>query len=172
MKSTSDFAHALRQGAHVSYGKKLFTHVLSAFDGKGKAPAGSSSARSPLANGAGRLRPGARFPRAPRVARASPGALDATSDLTDAEVIELIDLAGHDLIDFSCTDASAPAHMKVHVVDADPHVPLRILREDQGGYAIARDETIVFAADADRMYVLQDDMLFRCSPPSHAARGF
>lgn len=173
MKSTSDFAHALRQGAHVSYGKKLsFTHVLSAFDGKGKALAGfieravSSRERGGEAASWRSLSPGAS--RRARVA----GAPGRDLDLTDAEVIELIDLAGHDLIDFSCTDASAPAHMKVHVVDADPHVPLRILREDQGGYVIARDETIVFAADADRMYVLQDDMLFRCSPSFARCAGF
>ena len=93
-------------------------------------------------------------------------------DLTDAEVIELVDLADHDPIDFSCTDASARTRMKIHVVDADPHIPLRILREEQGGYVIARDETIVFAADADRMYVLQDDMLFKCLPSFARCAGF
>mgnify|MGYP003374815329 FL=1 len=173
MKNTSDFAHALRQGAHVSYGKKLsFTHVLSAFDGKGKALAGFIERAVSARERGGEAASWRSFAQgAARRARAT-GAPGRDLDLTDAEVIELVDLADHDPIDFSCTDASARTRMKIHVVDADPRIPLRILREEQGGYVIARDETIVFAADADRMYVLQDDMLFKCSPSFARCAGF
>ena len=173
MKNTTDFAHALRQGAHVSYGKKLsFTHVLSAFDGKGKALAGFIERAVSARERGGEAASWRSFAQgAPRRTRAT-GAPGRDLDLTDAEVIELVDLADHDPIDFSCTDASARTRMKIHVVDADPHIPLRILREEQGGYVIARDETIVFAADADRMYVLQDDMLFKCSPSFARCAGF
>ncbi|WP_206214688.1 SNF2 helicase associated domain-containing protein, partial [Adlercreutzia sp. ZJ242] len=155
MKSVSSFVEAVRTREHVAYGKKLaFTHAPSAFDERGCAlvrfleRAVAQRERTPDAM---RWRSFA----APYVGR--------DLDLSDGEVIDLIDLLGHDSVALECTDGSFRRSSSAHVVDADPRIPLRITRHE-GGYVIMRDENVAFAAEGARMYVLQDGMLFRCSP--------
>lgn len=163
MKSASDFARALRCGSFVTYGKKLaFTHTLDAFDERSQRLASFIEHAVAQREHAGDL--AYRRFAAPSVGR--------DVNLTDGEVIELVDILAAEPFNFECTDASMRSRMRIHVVQGDPHIPLRITRSERGGYVIERDEPVAFAAEGQRMYVLQDDMLFCCTPSFARAADF
>lgn len=155
MKDVVAFADAVKNEERVTYGKKLaFTHTDAAFDDRSRKIAAfieRACARRERA-----IDPAHHARRAGRGARRD-------LDLSEGEVIELIEIMGTDLIEFNCTDATTRSRMRIHVVSGDPDLTLRIVRDEDGGYLIPRDEGLVFAAEGERMYLLQDDMLFRCS---------
>lgn len=155
MKSIGAFMNAVRTRSHVAYGKNLaFTHVPELFDEKARALISfldrATAQRTRATETAWWRSP------APDVGR--------SIDLTEGEVVELVDLMSDSPFAFECTDRSLRKSARMTVVDADPRVPLRIERYERGGYVIARDSEIVFAAEGPRMYVFEDDRAFRCTP--------
>ena len=157
MKSISDFAEAFETGAVVTYGKRLsFAHTLGAFDARSRRLVSFiRRAVERRSQQEGALSWHTRSRRA---------AVGRALDLSEEEAVDLVDLIADAPFDLDCTDGSMPAHQSVTVVDEDPRVPLRIEREEDGGYLIERDEAIVFACAADRMIVLRDATLHRCTP--------
>ena len=157
MKSISDFAEAFETGAVVTYGKRLsFAHTLGAFDARSRRLVSFiRRAVERRSQQEGTLSWHTRSRRA---------AVGRALDLSEEEAVDLVDLVADAPFDLDCTDGSMPAHQSVTVVDEDPRVPLRIEREEDGGYLIERDEAIVFACAADRMIVLRDATLHRCTP--------
>lgn len=159
VKSISNFANALREESFVTYGKKLaFTHTPSLFDERSRALAQFIERAATQ-----RERRSDAF-RLSYYRSYFTESVGRDINLTEGEVIELLDILKTATFDFECTDSSLRRSSKAHVVDADPRITLRITRADQAGYLIRRDEEMVFAAAGDRMYLLQDDMFFRCSP--------
>lgn len=154
VKSISEFVEHVRQGEHVSYGKKLaFTHSIDAFDERSK-----RIVRFLMRAVAQREQQVGSSPW-----RMQANAVGRNISLTEAEAIELIDLNDQAPFPFESDDFGLRSNMIVHVVEDNPPIELRII-EESGGYAIMRDDDIVFAANEDRMYVLVDDILYRCTP--------
>lgn len=154
MKSISEFVEHVRRGEHVSYGKKLaFTHSIDAFDERSK-----NIVRFLTRAVSQREQQGSSSPW-----RMQANAVSRSISLTEAEAIELIDLNAHAPFPFESDDYGLRSTMTVHVAEDNPPIELRIIEED-GGYSIMRDDDIVFAASEDRMYVLVDDILYKCTP--------
>ena len=170
VSNIADFASNIKREAYFSYGQNLaFVHTLDAFDEQSQklaafimravarrreiaaAHASTALGRAEFGGGSSRRRGSSLLP-------------GRSLNLEESEAVDLMDLFGADPVEFECTDASLPAHMSIHIVEDDPDIPLRIIGQNGKGYLIARDEDVVFAAEGRRMYVLQDDMLFRCTP--------
>ena len=155
MKSIGEFVEHMRQGEHVVYGKKLaFTHSPFAFDDRSREIArfleravAQRSQRSELSY---------------RRAQAA-SAVGRNLDLTEAEAIELFDLLGSVPLTLEGGDYGMRRSTTVRIVEEDPRIALNFTRTEDG-YLIRRDEPIVFAAAGSRMYVLQGDVLHKCSP--------
>ncbi len=153
LRSLAEFATALRTGETVAYGQKLaFAHAPEAFTAHGRALAGfiarAVAARNRLvARRAGRE-----------------GGTDRELFLTEAEVVELIDLEGGRTFTLEGGDGVLRRTNQVSAIDEDPALTLRLCALDPGGYTIMRDEPLVFAAAGERLYVVQDDLLYRCTP--------
>ncbi len=154
MKSISDFVGRMRRGERFSYGKKLaFTHV----------PAMLAESARPIA----------RFlDRAVALREQATGSafwryrgrdeIGRDLDLSDYELIELLDLLDGRPFTVEGTDYGTRSLTRAHVVSADPDVEVSVRRTDDGGYAIEADE-LAFVAQGDRMYLWQGETFFRCS---------
>ncbi|MCI8469387.1 MAG: serine/threonine protein kinase [Eggerthellaceae bacterium] len=148
LRSLSEFAAALRTGETVSYGPKLsFAHVRDAFTDHGWALAllierAATSGRQGRARGA---------------------AADRALALTDDQVVALLDLQGARTTTLEGGDGVLRRVNEVSAIDEDPAITLR-LRPEGDGYVIMRDEPLVVARSGERAYVVQDDLLYRCTP--------
>ena len=163
MKSISDFVDRMRRGERFSYGKKLaFTHV----------PAMLAESARPIA----------RFlDRAVALREQATGSafwryrgrdeIGRDLDLSDYELIELLDLLDGRPFTVEGTDCGTRSLTRAHVVSADPDVEVSVRRTDDGGYAIEADE-LAFVAQGDRMYLWQGETFFRCSADFARTAGF
>lgn len=163
MKSISDFVGRMRRGERFSYGKKLaFTHV----------PAMLAESARPIA----------RFlDRAVALREQATGSafwryrgrdeIGRDLDLSDYELIELLDLLDGRPFTVEGTDYGTRSLTRAHVVSADPDVEVSVRRTDDGGYAIEADE-LPFVAQGDRMYLWQGETFFRCSADFARTAGF
>ena len=163
MKSISDFVGRMRRGERFSYGKKLaFTHV----------PAMLAESARPIA----------RFlDRAVALREQATGSafwryrgrdeIGRDLDLSDYELIELLDLLDGRPFTVEGTDYGTRSLTRAHVVSADPDVEVSVRRTDDGGYAIEADE-LAFVAQGDRMYLWQGETFFRCSADFARTAGF
>ncbi len=164
MKSVGEFVENMRNGAQVTYGKKLsFTHTLDAFDASSRrivqlierAVAGREQQDSPAYRTISYYIPKTRLSRAGQL-------IGRNLNLTEAEAVELFDCLGDAPFEFEGSDPSVPVRARVPIVEGDPPIDLRLVK-DEGGYLIPRDFEIAFAVDGPRMYVLHDATLYRCS---------
>ena len=154
MKSIGDFVEHMRCGDHVSYGKKLaFTH----------SPGMLTEASRKIARFLERAVSQRSHDAAAYWRPQSSSNAGRVLHLTNAEAIELLDLMGSDPFTLEGSDSGIRATSQVHIIEDDPFIALRITKA-KDGYLIMRDERLVFAADGERMYVLQDDVLYKCSP--------
>ncbi|WP_165247722.1 DEAD/DEAH box helicase [Adlercreutzia sp. ZJ141] len=156
MKSISSFLDAVHNAQFVTYGKKLaFTHAPAAFDEHARKIIDflerAVENRTRLDN----------FLFWHNRARAL---IERDLSLSDVEVIELLDLLADYPFELSCSGPSLTTRLMVEIRQCDPCIPLKIERSSKGGYVIDRTSDIVFVAVHDRMYVLQDDGLYNCSP--------
>ena len=155
MKSISDFVGRMRRGERFSYGKKLaFTHV----------PAMLAESARPIARFLDRA-------VALRERYRGRDEIGRDLDLSDYELIELLDLLDGRPFTVEGTDYGTRSLTRAHVVSADPDVEVSVRRTDDGGYAIEADE-LPFVAQGDRMYLWQGETFFRCSADFARTAGF
>lgn len=164
MKSISDFVGRMRRGERFSYGKKLaFTHVPALL--------------------AERARPIERFlDRAVALREQATGSafwryrgrdeIGRDLDLSDYELIELLDLLDGRPFTVEGTDCGTRSLTHAHVVSADPDIDVRVERTDEDGYAIVQPDELPFVAQGDRMYLWQGDAFYRCSADFARTAGF
>ena len=170
MKSIGEFVGHLRSGDHVTYGKKLaFAHTLDAFDEASAAIARFlDRAVASREQGSSHLRLSSYYyDLAPSAFRPST-TVGRRLNLTEAEAVELIDLAARavgpaGLIAFEGEDPSVPVRCALRVIEGDPPLEIKMTEADKEGYLILRDQQIAFAADGLRMYALHGSQLFRCT---------
>lgn len=156
LKSIADFVGRMRRGETFSYGKKLaFTHHPAMLTERAQSVARfldkAVAAREHADNAISR-----RY-------RGREGA-DRDLDLTEAELIELVDALDGTEFTVEGTDYGVRSNARVHVEHQDPRIDLKLNKVGVDGYSIIRTDTIPFAAHGDRMYVWQDDAFYRCSP--------
>ena len=156
MKSVSDFVKRMRAGERFSYGKKLaFTHSPALLTPRAQRIAAFLDRAVAL-----RERSGA----ASRWGYSIGVDVGRDLDLSQAEVIELLDALDGGPLTIRGTDFGTRSITDVRIVDEDPTVHVSLKRAPDGGYLIERGSDLVFAAQGDRMYVWMDDTLYRCSP--------
>ncbi|WP_368042427.1 DEAD/DEAH box helicase [Gordonibacter massiliensis (ex Traore et al. 2017)] len=156
LRSISDFVRRMRTGERFAYGKKLaFAHVPSAFTDRGRALVG-------FLDKAVSLREQANGPLYGRYR--SREEVERSLDLSDWELIELLDVLDGTSFTVEGTDYGTRSVTQARIVHEDPFIDVRLNRTDKGGFAIARGDDIPFAAQGERMYVWQDDLFYRCSP--------
>ncbi len=162
LKSVTDFVHRMRKGETFSYGKKLaFAHHPAMLTERAQ-----SLARFLDKTVAVREHADTAFSRRYR----SRDSADRDLDLSEAELIELVDML--DGTDFAVegNDYGVRSNTLAHVEHQDPRIDLKLNKVGADGYSIVRTDAIPFAAHGERMYVWQGDVFFRCSPEfSHCA---
>lgn len=155
MKSISDFVERMRRGERFAYGKKLaFAHTPAALAEQARAIArflDRAVAQREQASGSAFLR----YRGRDEVGR--------DLDLSDYELIELLDLLDGRSFTVEGTDYGTRSLTRAHVVSADPDVDVRVQRTDDDGYAIAPKDEFPFVAQGDRMYLWQGETFYRCS---------
>lgn len=156
MKSISEFVDRMRSGERFSYGKKLaFTHIPTLLTDHAREVAQFLDRAVSLRERA----TGSAFWR-----YRGKDEVGRDIDLSDAEVIELLDLQAGRTFSVQGTDYGTRSVTHAHIVDADPHIDINLRASERGGYLIVRSDDIVLAAQGERMYVWQDDVFYRCSP--------
>lgn len=156
LKSISDFVQHMRTGERFSYGKKLtFTHTPNALTPQARAVARFLERAVSLRAQASKTMHGYYSSR-------NEAARDL--DLSDSEVVELLDTLGEGTFTVEGTDYGTRSLTKAHVMEADPSLEIRLHQTDEGGYAIGRTENLVVVTSGDRSYIWQDDIFYRCSP--------
>lgn len=164
MKSISDFVGRMRRGERFSYGKRLaFTH----------APALLSEHARSLA---------LYLERAVALREQATGTafwryrgrdeIGRDLELSDYELIELLDLLGERPFIVEGTDYGTRSLTHARIVEADPTIDIVLQRTDDGGYALVQSEATPFVAQGDRMYVWQGETFYRCSPDFARTAGF
>ncbi len=150
MADIAAFTQALAGERFLSYGKMLaFVHTYDALD--------EPSRRLALVMGdiidhQGSARPTKR-----------------TLQLTEQDVVRLIDAVGDESFSFANQETDADAQV-MHAVDANPDLALRIIRASDEYYEIVRDEDIKVALGCDHAVVILDGVAYRCSRSfAHAA---
>ncbi|WP_139652597.1 DEAD/DEAH box helicase [Raoultibacter phocaeensis] len=164
VKSISEFASRMRKAEHYSYGKKLaFTHTPALFTERGQAVARfidkAVSVRD-YANGSALWRYRGR---------------DDTGrdlDLSEAELIELIDALDGTTFLVEGTDYGVRANTRAHVEHEDPPIEIKLNKVGDAGYSLVRADPIPFAASGERMYVWLGDAFYRCSPACSSCADF
>ena len=155
MKSITDFVERMRRGEHFSYGKKLaFTHTPASLtdDARGIARfLDRAVALREQATGSAFLR----YRGRDEVGR--------DLDLSDYELIELLDLLDGRPFTVEGTDYGTRALTRAHILSADPDIHIVLERTDDEGYAIVPAEEPPFVAQGTRMYLWKDDTFYRCS---------
>lgn len=164
MKSISDFVGRMRRGERFSYGKKLaFTHVPSLLADQARPIArflDRAVAQREQAAGTAFLRYRGR------------DQIGRDLDLSDYELIELLDLLDGRPFTVEGTDWGTRSLTHARIVSADPDIDVRVERTDEGGYAIVQPDELPFVAQGDRMYLWQDDTFYRCSADFARTAGF
>lgn len=156
LKSITDFVHRLRTGERFSYGKKLaFVHSPSAFTERARAVARFLEKAVTLREQAS----GAAFWR-----YRTRDEVGRDLDLSEIEVIELLDLLTDAAFTVEGTDYGTRSLTQAHIVEEDPYLEVSLNRSSKGGFVIARAADLPFVAHGDRMYVWQGDTFYRCSP--------
>lgn len=156
IKSISDFVGRIRKREQFTYGKKLsFVHAPDMFTDRARAIAAfldkAVSVRDHVNSSASwRYR----------------GRDDSGRDLelSDVEVIELIDLLDGTTFSVDGTDYGVRSNARAHVEHEDPIIDIKLNKVGTEGYSIVRADPIPFAAHGDRMYVWLGDTFYRCSP--------
>lgn len=155
MKNISDFVGRMRTGERFSYGKKLtFPHVPHMLDDQARDIARFLDRAVSLRAQASRAVFGYYGSRT-QVAR--------DLDLSDAELVELLDILDDRPFTVEGTDYGIRSLTKCHVVDHDPRLDVILERTDEGGYTIALADDVVVAAYGDRLYLWKGDVFYRCS---------
>ncbi len=156
MKGISEFVERMRAGERFSYGKRLaFTHAPAQLTDRGRAIAQFLDRAVSLRERAN----GTAFWR-------NRGRDEVGRDLglSDAEVIELLDLLVGQTVTVQGTDYGTRSVTHARIVEGDPRITVDLRAAEDGGYLIMRGDDVVLAAQGSRMYVWQDDVLYRCSP--------
>lgn len=156
MKSITDFVHRMRTGEQFSYGKKLaFTHVPAVLTERAQPIAAfldKAVALREQVNGTAFWRYRGR------------DEVERDLDLSDSELIELFDILAGTLFTIRGTDYGTRSIMKASIIDADPSVHIEVNASHKDGYIVAAAEEIPFVTQGERMYALQGDALYNCSP--------
>ena len=142
-------ARAIAGRTYLEYGKKLgFVHTLDAFD----------EASVPLARLIGEI--GNRTSSARRDLK-----------LDEGEVVRLLDALGANIFNY-VDDTNAHAPLEVRIEDADPDLGIRIVRADEGGYEVLRDEEIEVLSGSGTSYVIAGERIFRTSAAFEETAAF
>lgn len=162
LRSVTDFVHRMRTGEFFSYGKKLsFVHSSRMFSSQGRAIVRFLDKAVSLREQVG----GSSFLR-----YRGRDEVERDLNLTDSELIELLDALTGTLFTVRGTDYGTRSVTQAYVVDEDPSINITIERSNMGGYDITATEDLPFAAQGDRMYVWRGDIFYRCSSTfSHTA---
>ena len=156
MKSISDFVERMRAGEHFAYGKKLaFTHVPALLTERGRALAQFLDRTLALREQVD----GISF-----WSYRSRGEIGRTLELSDAEVIELLDIMAGQTFIVQGTDVGTRSITHARVVDEDPRLTVELHPAEHGGYTLCCPGSPVPVARGNRLYLWQDDVFFRCSP--------
>ncbi len=165
MPSPKAFAHAMKLGTFVSYGKKLaFTHTLDAFDESSAQIANiithAVELRSDIATG-------------PKSSSARTSSVSNTREieLNEFEVADILDALGSATFKFTDTARSAKV-FNMHTLEEDPDIPLRIIENEGEGFKIMRDHDFAIASSGRSTYLFMDDVAYRCSKKFSKATRF
>lgn len=164
MKSISDFVERMRTGEHFSYGKKLaFTHAPAMLTERAQGIARFLERSVALRERTGKSALW-RYSARNDVGR--------DLDLSESEVIELLDLQRDFTFTVEGRDAGKRRLTHAHIIEEDPRVDIILHKTERGGYAISRTDEVAFAAQGSRMYLWQDDVFYRCSPAFASCADF
>lgn len=156
LKSISEFVGRMRTGEYFSYGMKLaFPHCPSMLTEHTQALAAFLDKAVSLreqANGSASWRYRTRTET------------ERALDLSDCELIELLDLLRSTSFAVKGTDYSTRSITQASVIDEDPLIHISLNRANKNGYHLTQKDDTPFIAHANRMYVWIDDMFYNCSP--------
>lgn len=156
VKNLSEFVDHLHAGDYYAYGKKLaFTHSLSAFE-KESLPLIS------FLDQAVKLR---RMNSGLAYGRSFYGVADVgrSIELTDGEVIALLDACLNKEITVESTGVGRRAISHARIVEENPLITLRIGRAGDGGYYLDRPSPVTTISQAGQMYAWVQDSFYKCS---------
>lgn len=163
LRDVFQFAQLMKTGGVHQYGKNLeFAHVPQAFDARSRALAAflekAAATRQHTAT------------RSAWGARAQSPAL-RTLELSDYELVELLDIMGTDTFVVEGTDFGMRAKTRAHVVNADPDIDVRLAQAEGEGFTLHASQELVLIAHGGRLFVWLDDVFYRCSEEfsAHAA---
>lgn len=156
MKSISDFVSRMRAGERYSYGKKLaFAHTPALLTEHGPSRGGVPRPR----------RLPARAERADhRWGIASTPGVGRDINLSEVEVVELLDALDGGSFTIRGTDIGTRSVTETRIVHADPEVKVSLEKSTEDGYCIERGSDVVLAAQGRRLYLWMGDVVYRCSP--------
>lgn len=156
MKSISDFVSRMRAGERYSYGKKLaFTHTPALLTERGRRVAEFLDRAVSLRE---------RSAQATRWGVALTPDVGRDINLSEAEVVELLDALDGGPFTIRGTDIGTRSVTETRIVHADPEVKVSLEKSTEDGYCIERGSDVVLAAQGRRLYLWMGDVVYRCSP--------
>lgn len=147
LKSISDFLERMRSGERYSYGKKLsFAHLPELFTERGRALA--------------RLL--WRATTAQRNSERSGGRIARDLPLSQARLVELLDIMNGSTIDVTSADPRTRTLAHAPIDEGEPDLRLSIDPAGNGGYFIEAAEDARFIRSGETMFVWDSDGFHRC----------
>ena len=156
MKSISDFVSRMRAGERYSYGKKLaFTHTPALLTERGRRVAEFLDRAVSLRE---------QSVQTTRWGIASTPGVGRDINLSEVEVVELLDALDGGSFTIRGTDIGTRSVTETRIVHADPEVKVSLEKSTEDGYCIERGSDVVLAAQGRRLYLWMGDVVYRCSP--------
>lgn len=151
LKSISEFLARMRAGERFSYGKKLaFIHRPEAFTERGRPLAGFLERTAESRQQAGEW-----------WARRIYGGVERDLDLSQGEMVELLDVLKGAWFDVKGGDAGTRALTHAHVSEDAPQLGIELVPA-RGGWRISLRDDAILIRSGQRMYVWIGDAFHRC----------
>lgn len=157
VKSISDLAGHVRNSEFASYGKKLaFTHTPNNFTERSRKLIAFIEEAVSLRQMNTPTFYGHSFTSSTEVGR--------SMELTESEVVSLLDAMGSGPIAIESTGMGRRALTHAQILDEDPVVTLTLKPAGDGGFYLDRSVPVTSIARADQMYAWVGESIYRCTP--------